>query len=121
MSSLEKIIKNCAGIDIGSEKVFVAIEGEEVRSFRTFTRTYKELGFYMREHGITHVAMEATGIYWITLYDILEAMGFDVCLVNPADSKNLPGRKTFQKSNSYCNPEILLLINFPKKEKDFQI
>lgn len=94
MSNLEKIITNCAGIDIGSEKVFVSIEGEDVRSFRTFTRTYKELGFYMQEHGITHVAMEATGIYWITLYDILEAMGFDVCLVNPADSKNLPGRKT---------------------------
>lgn len=94
MSSLEKIIKNCAGIDIGSEKVFVAIEGEEVKSFRTFTRTYKELGVYMQEHGITHVAMEATGIYWITLYDILEAMGFEVYLVNPADSKNLPGRKT---------------------------
>lgn len=94
MSSLEKIIENCAGIDIGSEKVFVSIEGEEVRSFRTFTRTYKELGIYMQEHGVTHVAMEATGIYWITLYDILEKMGFDVCLVNPADSKNLPGRKT---------------------------
>lgn len=38
--------------------------------------------------------MEATGIYWITLYDILESEGFDVTLVNPADSKNLPGRKT---------------------------
>lgn len=94
MSSLEKIIKNCAGIDIGSEKVFVAIEGKEVRSFRTFTRSYKELGVYMQEHEVTHVAMEATGIYWITLYDILESMGFDVCLVNPADSKNFPGRKT---------------------------
>ena len=40
------------------------------------------------------MAMEATGIYWITLYDILEANAFEVCLVNPADSKNLPGRKT---------------------------
>ena len=52
MSGLEKIIKNCAGIDIGSEKVFVAIEGKDVKSFRTFTRTYKELGVYMQEHGI---------------------------------------------------------------------
>jgi transposase len=94
MSSLEKIIKNCAGIDIGSEKVFVAVEAKEVRSFRTFTRSYRELGVYLREHSITHVAMEATGVYWITLYDILEEMGFDVTLVNPADSKNLPGRKT---------------------------
>lgn len=94
MSSLEKIIKNCAGIDIGSEKVFVAIKAAEVRSFRTFTRSYRELGIYLQEHSITHVAMEATGVYWITLYDILEEMGFDVTLVNPADSKNLPGRKT---------------------------
>jgi transposase len=94
MSSLEKIIQNCAGIDIGSSKVFVSIEAEEVRSFKTFTQSYKELGSYMKEHGITHVAMEATGIYWITLYDILESMGFDVCLVNPADCKNFPGRKT---------------------------
>lgn len=94
MSNLEKIVKNCAGIDIGSEKVFVAIEGEEVRSFKTFTSTYKELGSYLQNHGISDVAMEATGIYWITLYDILESMGFNVCLVNPADSKNLPGRKT---------------------------
>lgn len=38
--------------------------------------------------------MEATGIYWITLYDILDQDGFDVTLVNPADSKNLPGRKS---------------------------
>jgi transposase len=77
MSSLEKIIKNCARIDIGSEKVFVAIEEEEVRSFRTFTRSYRELGAYLQNHSITHVAMESTGVYWITLYDILEEMGFD--------------------------------------------
>jgi transposase len=94
MSQLEKILKNAAGIDIGSEKVFVAVEGQPVKSFRTFTSTYKELGMYLREQGIERVAMEATGIYWVTLYDILEAMGFEVCLVNPADSKNLPGRKT---------------------------
>jgi transposase len=94
MSKLEKIITNSAGIDIGSEKVFVAIEEKPVRSFRTFTSSYKELGIYLKDNHITHVAMEATGIYWVTLYDVLEGMGFDVCLVNPSDSKNLPGRKT---------------------------
>jgi transposase len=91
---MEKIIKNCAGIDIGSEKVFVAIENQLVKSFRTFTASYRELGEYLKSNGITHVAMEATGVYWITLYDMLESMNFDVCLVNPSDSKNLPGRKT---------------------------
>lgn len=94
MSKLEKIIRNAAGIDIGSERVFVALEEKPVRNFRTFTSSYKELGFYLKENNITHVAMEATGIYWVTLYDVLEEMGFDVCLVNPSDSKNLPGRKT---------------------------
>ena len=49
---------------------------------------------YLKQCGVIHVAMEATGIYWVTLYDILEEMGFDVTLVNPSDTKNLPGRKT---------------------------
>lgn len=94
MSELRKIIQHCAGIDIGSEKVFVAVENQPVKSYRTFTASYKDLGSYLKECGITHVAMEATGIYWVTLYDILEQMSFDVTLVNPSDSKNLPGRKT---------------------------
>lgn len=94
MSNLSKICPNSAGIDIGSEKVFVAIENQPVRNFKTFTASYRELGIYLKENKITDIAMEATGIYWVTLYDILEEMGFDVTLVNPADSKNLPGRKT---------------------------
>lgn len=94
MDVLSKIYPHCAGIDIGSEKVFVSLEGLPVRNFRTFTASYRELSGYLQEHMISHVAMEATGVYWITLYDVLEADGFDVTLVNPADSKNLPGRKT---------------------------
>lgn len=94
MSSLKQIFENCAGIDIGSEKVFVSVENQPVKSFRTFTASYRELGAYLKELNVPYVAMEATGIYWVTLYDILEEMGFDVTLVNPSDSKNLPGRKT---------------------------
>ena len=94
MGELKKILEHTAGIDIGSEKVFVALEGKGVRNFRTFTSSYKELCAYLTENGIKHVAMEATGIYWCTLYDMLEQAGFDVCLVNPSDTKNFPGRKT---------------------------
>ena len=94
MTKLRKIIENAAGIDIGSQKVFVAIEEAPVKSFTTFTSSYNDLVKYLKEYHITHAAMEATGVYWITLYDILEQSGFDVYLVNPADSKNLPGRKT---------------------------
>jgi transposase len=94
MSEFSKIYPNSAGIDIGSEKVFVSVENQPVKNFRTFTASYRELGAYLKEQKIMYVAMEATGVYWITLYDILEEMGFDVTLVNPSDSKNLPGRKT---------------------------
>ncbi len=94
MSDLRKILSNAAGIDIGSEKVFVAIEGMPVKNFRTFTSSYKDLSIYLKENKIKHVAMEATGIYWCTLYDILEEEGFLVSLVNPSDTKNFPGRKS---------------------------
>lgn len=94
MSTLSKIFPNSAGIDVGSEKVFVSVEDQQVRVFRTFTASYRELAVYLKGHGIVHVAMEATGIYWVTLYDVLEEAGFDVSLVNPSDTKNLPGRKS---------------------------
>lgn len=94
MSSLSKLYPNSCGIDIGSQKVYVSVENQPVRNFATFTASYRALSSYLKAKSVTHVAMEATGIYWITLYDILESDGFDVTLVNPADSKNLPGRKT---------------------------
>lgn len=74
--------------------MYVSVENQSVRNFRTFTSSYRELSAYLKEFSITHVAMEATGVYWITFYDVLKSDGFQVTLVNPADSKNLPGRKT---------------------------
>ena len=94
MPTLEKMFPRSAGIDIGSEKVFVCVEGKPVLNYRTFTSSYRELSAYLKECQVQQVAMEATGVYWITLYDMLEADGFDVWLINPSDSKNLPGRKT---------------------------
>jgi transposase len=94
MGKLEKIRRNAAGIDIGSEKVFVAIEGQEVRSFATFTSTLYQAVEYLQQHDIKTVAMEATGVYWIALYDMLEQVGLEVFLVNPTEVMNVPGRKT---------------------------
>lgn len=94
MNDLQKISVNCAGIDIGSKEVFVATEDGKVKSFGTYSSSYRDLAAYLKDYRVTHVAMEATGVYWITLFDVLESHGFDVTLVNPADSKNLPGRKT---------------------------
>ena len=94
MKKLEKIYENAAGIDIGSEKIFVATETQTVKSYRTFTASLEQCVADLRSQGVNSVAMEATGVYWITIYDLLERAGIEVFLVNPADSKNLPGRKT---------------------------
>jgi transposase len=94
MSSLQKINPICAGIDIGSETVFVSVEAQEVMSFGTFTDDYLKLIAYLKEHHIQQVVMEATGVYWMTLFDMLEVSGFAVTLVNGKQAKSLPGRKS---------------------------
>jgi transposase len=91
---MEKLRERAAGIDIGSRKVFVSIEGDEVKSFFTFTEDFEKLRKYLHEHFIETVAMEATGIYWGILYEMLEEAGIDVWLVDGAQTKQVPGRKT---------------------------
>ncbi len=94
MSSLSKINPTCAGIDIGNESIFVGIEDCDVTSFGTFTDDYINLIAFLKEHNITNVVMEATGVYWITLFEMLEAAGISVTLVNGKQVKYLPGRKS---------------------------
>ena len=89
---------NAAGIDIGAREIFVAIppnrDGHPVRVCATFTEDLQQLAEWLVACGITTVAMESTGVYWIPLYDILEAQGIKVCLVNARHMKNVPGRRT---------------------------
>lgn len=91
---MKKIHRNAAGIDIGSRKVFVAIEGKEVVSFETFTSDFMRLSAYLKENHVGTVAMEATGVYWVVLYDVLIDAGVDVWLVDGRQTKQVPGRKT---------------------------
>lgn len=98
---MEKIRKNAAGIDIGSRKVFVGLEDGEVRWFETFTSDFRLLAVYLRENQIETVAMEATGVYWVVLYDILVEHGLDVWLVDGRQTKQVPGRKTDVKDCSW--------------------
>jgi transposase len=93
-SSLTTVHPNAAGIDIGSGSAFVSIEGQQVKSFSTFTADNHLLITYLKEHQIQTVAMEATGIYWYSLYEMLESAGIEVWLVNGAHAKNVPGRKS---------------------------
>lgn len=91
---MKKIRKNTAGIDIGATKYFVAIENEPVQIFDTFTEDVAALIIYLGDKNIESVAIEATGVYWYILYDMLDASGFDVWLVDGRSTKQLPGRKT---------------------------
>jgi transposase len=91
---MEKIRTNVAGIDIGAKKVFTALDGQPVVSHLTFTEDFMLLRDYLLENKIETVAMEATGVYWVILYEILEDAGIDVWLVDGRQTKQVPGRKT---------------------------
>jgi transposase len=98
LDTLKPIHPHAAGIDIGSSQLYVAVPADRathpVRVFKSFTRSLHEIADWLKQCGVTTVAMESTGIYWIPLYEILEAQGFEVKLVNARQVKNLPGRKS---------------------------
>jgi transposase len=95
---LEAINLDAAGIDVGSTEHHVAVppgrSSETVRSFGSYTAALYEMAHWLKQCGITTVAMESTGSYWIAPYQVLEASGIEVVLVNSRHVKNLPGRKT---------------------------
>jgi hypothetical protein len=96
--SLEVIHPDASGIDIGNESHYVAVppsrDSQPVRCFGCTTAELKKMAEWLTQCGIRTVAMQSTGVYWIAVYDILEAAGMEVYLVNARETKNLPGRKT---------------------------
>jgi transposase len=96
--ALDRLHPDAAGIDCGSAEHFVAVPPDRdttpVRAFATFTGDLHRLAEWLTACRVTHVAMEATGVYWIPVFEILEARGFQVILVNARHVKNLPGRKS---------------------------
>jgi len=89
---------NAAGIDIGAREIFVAVPPDRdenpVRVFSTFTEDLEAMARWLVSCGITTVAMESTGVYWIPPYEVLEQHGVKPCLVDARGMKNVPGRRT---------------------------
>lgn len=89
---------NAAAIDIGATMHMAAVSAdrtpEPVRSFGTFTADLHRLVDWFTECGVETVVMESTGVYWIPIFELLDASGFAVFLVNARDAKHVPGRKT---------------------------
>ena len=98
METLAQLNLNAAGLDIGAEEIYACLpadrDEQSVRVFPTFTVDLYALADWLEACGIETVAMESTSVYWIPVYEILEARGFEVYLVNARHLKNVPGRKT---------------------------
>jgi transposase len=89
---------NAGGIDIGAREMFVAVPPDRdehpVRVFDAFTADLNDLADWLVTCGVTTVAMESTGVYWVPVFEILEARGIRPCVVNARHMKNVPGRRT---------------------------
>lgn len=97
-SAFSLIHPDAAGLDIGAEFHVAAVpanrDEQPVRSFSSFTSDLHRLADWFEAIGIKTVAMESTGVYWIPVFEILEARGFEVLLANAREVKNVPGRKS---------------------------
>ena len=87
-----------AGLDIGASEIWACVPADRdatpVRMFATFTPDLQALAAWLVACRVTTVAMESTGVYWIPIFELLEARGFEVYLVNAQHIKNVPGRKS---------------------------
>jgi len=98
---MEVLYRRCCGLDVHKETVVAClrvVSGDEVirevRTFETTTASLMALSEWLAENGCTHVAMEATGVYWKPVWHILDDGDFQLILANAAHVKNVPGRKT---------------------------
>jgi transposase len=98
---MEVMYPRCAGLDVHKETVVACVrivEGGDVsrsvRTFATTTASLIELGEWLEVNGCTHVAMEATGVYWKPVWQVLVDSSLELVLANAAQVKNVPGRKS---------------------------
>jgi transposase len=98
---MEVLYPHCAGLDVHKDTVVACVRHmangsvkREVRTFKTTTKELLALSDWLAGEGCTHVAMEATGVYWKPVWHVLSDGDFTLVLANAAHVKNVPGRKT---------------------------
>jgi transposase len=103
--SFNQVVSRGCGIDVHKKIAVATISGEglknETREFGTFTRSLTELKDWLLENGITHVAMESTGVYWKPVYHVLEPSPIKVWIVNARHVKYVPGHKTDKQDSAW--------------------
>lgn len=105
---METIVERCCGLDVHQAVVVACVligepgkrARKQVRSFRALSAELAQLRAWLTDEGVTHVAMEATGIYWVPVYAALEG-AFDITVGNATHMKNVPGRKTDVKDSEW--------------------
>ena len=101
----ESVVERCCGLDIHKVEIVATVDGEgitkETRSFTSTTRSLTELKEWLLSLGITHIAMESTGVYWKPVFNILEPGGFTIMIVNARHIKYVPGHKTDKKDSAW--------------------
>jgi transposase len=108
--SFPQIVEVGCGIDVHQAVIVATVRSSdhtfETRTFEAYTSSLKELRDWCRQKGVTHVAMESTGVYWKPVYNILEEF-FEVILVNARHVKNIPGHKTDKKDSAWISKLLL--------------
>ena len=120
-----QLIQRACGIDVHLKVVVATIDGaaiqRETRSFKTFTSSLNELKEWLLSNGVTHVAMESTGVYWKPVYKVLEDSIPNVWIVNARHIKNVPGHKTDKMDSEWiCKLLLAGLLKpsyIPSKEQ----
>lgn len=106
-----QVVSRGCGMDIHKEVVVATVRGEgikqETRSYKTFTSSLTQLREWLLSLGITHVAMESTGVYWKPIYNVLDGYIPNIWIVNARHIKNVPGHKT-DKNDSVWISQLLL-------------
>jgi len=106
----EQVVHRGCGVDVHKDNVVATIRGdgikEETRTFSTFTKDLKALSEWIKPLGVTHIAMESTGVYWKPVYNILDP-DFEIVLVNARHIKHVPGHKTDRKDSAWIAKLLL--------------
>ena len=107
----QQVIGVGCGLDVHKDTIVATIRSSskdyETKEFSSFTSSLTDLRDWCKQQGVTHIAMESTGIYWKPVFNVLEDDTFEIILVNARHVKNIPGHKTDKKDSAWLSKLLL--------------
>lgn len=107
----QQVVEVGCGLDVHKDVIVASVRKNSkdviTKEFSSFTSSLTELRDWCKQEGVTHIAMESTGIYWKPVFNILEDDSFEIILVNARHVKNIPGHKTDKKDSSWLSKLLL--------------